>query len=540
MYQIRAAFNNEFYKAGRDRNKLDKVYEFAPQFVIESRRKFDIVSDLKNLLGGLVDETGSNEEKAVLNILTALNKKLKEKSDLKGNNDFLSILIDEKIGSFSIFELLYMKLNDRGGEDNFTKFVKMIYVFWANSSYKNEDLYVDNEETGPNYLAYQNKKILGFYKNGFNFHFLPGYKRPTMFVTRQVKGKHHPKIVGKYHLFQPIQLPEVNQEGSLTLPSTPIPAFYLKAFDDKAAWDNFEKTTWLTLDAVTTLIGFGNLLKFRHLLKLHKANHVIKLKLGLATVEVASGALGTILNFVNECDPGAEKNNNGKKTFCQHLRDFLILLDIATLSVDGIDNLLRTQARKTRDVGYELIEKTKDVEKQREINRITDSLDLFAKPAKDGKLGGKVLKAKQIRKLRGELKKHGGLLILEEDLLNKKIINQFKAININGYKFEKAQDLFYFMKKEGFAGAYDAKTRQMVLGSESTELVAFHEKAHLQHFEELGEVYNSLKTWEKETYVWEQIWSRRRYWTKKELQVSLSYVNRERAKAGIPILKIKL
>lgn len=204
MYQIRAAFNNEFYKAGRDRNKLDKVYEFAPQFVIESRRKFDIVSDLKNLLGGLVDETGSNEEKAVLNILTALNKKLKEKSDLKGNNDFLSILIDEKIGSFSVFELLYMKLNDRGGEDNFTKFVKMIYVFWANSSYKNEELYIDNEETGPNYLAYQNKKILGFYKNGFNFHFLPGYKRPTMFVTRQVKGKHHPKIVGKYHLFQPI------------------------------------------------------------------------------------------------------------------------------------------------------------------------------------------------------------------------------------------------------------------------------------------------------------------------------------------------
>ena len=70
--------------------------------------------------------------------------------------------------------------------------------------------------------------------------------------------------------------------------------------------------------------------------------------------------------------------------------------------------------------------------------RVIDEADLFAKPAKEGKLGGKILKEKQIRKLRGELKNHGGLLILEKDLLNKKIINQYKPIYINGIKFEKA------------------------------------------------------------------------------------------------------
>ncbi|MGG6229635.1 zincin-like metallopeptidase toxin domain-containing protein [Tenacibaculum sp. SDUM215027] len=180
-----------------------------------------------------------------------------------------------------------------------------------------------------------------------------------------------------------------------------------------------------------------------------------------------------------------------------------------------------------------------EVGKNDALNEIIEA-SLMARPPEIGKLGGKVLRASQIRKLRGELKKKGVLLLLEEDLKIKKLTNQFKPILLNGIKFEKAQDLFYFMKKEGFAGAFDAKTKQMVLGEKATELVAFHEKAHLQHFEELGEVYHPLKPWQKETYVWEQIWSRKRNWTQKELEHSLRYVNSVREKAGIDLLKIKL
>ncbi|WP_295212164.1 hypothetical protein [uncultured Chryseobacterium sp.] len=61
-----------------------------------------------------------------------------------------------------------------------------------------------------------------------------------------------------------------------------------------------------------------------------------------------------------------------------------------------------------------------------------------------------------------------------------------------------------------------------------------------KHFEELGEEYNILKPWEKETYVFEKIWSQKHLWTKEELSVSLNYVNRERSKAGVIPLKIKL
>ncbi|WP_294220569.1 hypothetical protein [uncultured Chryseobacterium sp.] len=89
--------------------------------------------------------------------------------------------------------------------------------------------------------------------------------------------------------------------------------------------------------------------------------------------------------------------------------------------------------------------------------------DLMAKPNEIGKLGGKVLNASQIRKLRGKLKQRGVLLILEEDLKIKSITNQYKKIKLNGMEFENTQDLFFYMKQKEFAGAFDAKTKQLIL-----------------------------------------------------------------------------
>ncbi|AQX06963.1 hypothetical protein BAX94_11050 [Elizabethkingia meningoseptica] len=57
---------------------------------------------------------------------------------------------------------------------------------------------------------------------------------------------------------------------------------------------------------------------------------------------------------------------------------------------------------------------------------------------------------------------------------------------------------------------------------------------HLKHFEEVGEIaYKGYSVVEKEMYVWKQLLSNRRKWTKAELDDSLNYINRERRKAGI-------
>lgn len=70
--------------------------------------------------------------------------------------------------------------------------------------------------------------------------------------------------------------------------------------------------------------------------------------------------------------------------------------------------------------------------------------------------------------------------------------------------FKTFEELILFMKNNNKVGLFHAGTKQMILTKNCTELVAFHEKAYLQHFEELGEEYHLLKPWEKETYVFEK------------------------------------
>ncbi|MBB4806951.1 exonuclease VII small subunit [Chryseobacterium defluvii] len=148
-------------------------------------------------------------------------------------------------------------------------------------------------------------------------------------------------------------------------------------------------------------------------------------------------------------------------------------------------------------------------------------------------LGGKILTAKQIRRLRGILKEKGITLIMEDDI--RSIKRLFKPVM--GYG--NVDDLFYFMKKYNIAGGFDAVNRQLVLPRDVSELVAFHEMSHVKHFEQLEDVYHTLSTLEKETYVWEQTLANRHRWTKTEFEEALDYINRIREdyKLGPIIIK---
>ncbi|MDX8575434.1 MULTISPECIES: zincin-like metallopeptidase toxin domain-containing protein [Elizabethkingia] len=157
----------------------------------------------------------------------------------------------------------------------------------------------------------------------------------------------------------------------------------------------------------------------------------------------------------------------------------------------------------------------------------TKELDWMA-PRKIGNLGGNILKETQIRKLRGILKQKGIQLIVDGD--TKAIVKLFMPID----NFKSFEELRLFMKNNNKVGLFHAGTKQMILTKNCTEIVAFHEMCHLKHFEEVGEIaYKGYSVVEKEMYVWKQLLSNRRKWTKAELDDSLNYINRERRKAGI-------
>jgi hypothetical protein len=156
-----------------------------------------------------------------------------------------------------------------------------------------------------------------------------------------------------------------------------------------------------------------------------------------------------------------------------------------------------------------------------------------------GNLGGNILKASQIRKLRGTLKKKGIILIIENDL--KSVKKLFKPIA----GFDKWEDLFFYMRSQDppYVGLFQPNTKQFFLASEATEIIVFHEMAHLKQFEELGEAtYLTLSTLDKEMYVWNQILANRVRWTEAELEESLRYINRIRTepKYGYSLEPIKI
>ena len=159
----------------------------------------------------------------------------------------------------------------------------------------------------------------------------------------------------------------------------------------------------------------------------------------------------------------------------------------------------------------------------------------FMASRKIGNLGGKILTASQIRQLRGTLKQKGIHLIVEGD--KKSITKLFKPID----EFKNIDELFYAMRAKGFPGGFNAHTKQFYLSKNATEIVQFHELAHLKHYEELGEAYLLLSRLEKETYVWKEIFANKSKWTKPELQDALNYINKIRIREyGLEPLKIKI
>lgn len=309
------------------------LYSRMPDFVFKQREKKLLLKDLITILHGDVKESGFNDEGTVLKIIAAFNTNNPEDQYL-----ILTTLKTTFIGKDTAFEVLYDKMNDSGGKPNFTAAIVALYKLWTASKYKDPDLYTSKGE--PETLAYHNKKILGFYNNDFRFKF---DKEKIVVERKRIleldKGdRERWDFYAKYDIFQPLSLLELNQSGEMALPAV-IPAFYLKAFDDKAAWKNFEKSIWLAIDIATTFLGVGNLLKLRHLANLGKG--IYTLRVTTASLQVASGVIGTMLNFVNDCSG---------ETFCHKLRIYLFWLDLATISTDLItEKMLRKAAREAFD-----------------------------------------------------------------------------------------------------------------------------------------------------------------------------------------------
>ncbi len=374
LNQFRGAFNSSANAENRA-NVIDWLYEQAPDFVLYDRNRSLILDDLKLLLTKDVDEKGTNEEVAVLSILNVLAFDPKDQSDLHKSNidSLLDFMITETVNEQTVFQKLFDKLDDQGGADNHTAFLLLMYKLWGVSKHK--DNFKSSYNGEPENLAYESNKVLGFYHDDYRFYFNGNKidvkknsgKTSTGMDANIVFETEVWETIGQYDIFQPIRLPEVTQEGDIKLPNRVIPAFYLKAFDDRNEWNNFNKGIWLFVDVVTTFTGVGNLFKLRHLTKLGRA-----IKLTFGVTQLTSGTLGIILNFVNDCGDG---------TFCKRLKEYLFWVDVASLGLDAItERMLKKTAKDAldeinnieRSVPEEVIDHLEEVGKTRRTRYINN------------------------------------------------------------------------------------------------------------------------------------------------------------------------
>lgn len=230
---------------------------------------------------------------------------------------------------------------------------------------------IDYPDAAPITMPYASDKSIGIYFDNFSFKFKEGkieaYHEdlPTLpaDIINKYENAYKDALFGTYHIYQPVTLINNNVEtkvpiptlygtptqignGSLTINSL-IPIFVLKMVDDLGDRSDVETIIGYTVDGVLTFSGIGNATKLRHLRWAAMGGETIGLltktglRVVLSGVEFTSGALGFFANFT-EC--------NTNDQLCRNVKNFILLLQLATLSVSSIDTItniaLRRSARK--------------------------------------------------------------------------------------------------------------------------------------------------------------------------------------------------
>ncbi|NHN25520.1 hypothetical protein FIA58_007505 [Flavobacterium jejuense] len=446
-------------------NVLEILYYTPKLFLkeINTNTLWDILE--KAITGKSLTNIGLNEEDVVLVLLEALSEI--EKTE----NIFLLKLIEEKQDKKSYFSLLYEKMNGQ----NFVKLVQFLYSVWLKSSFINFDNPYYKDDNGPLTIPYKSQKFAGFYSSNRNFDFKKGkhieVSEDESWIDNIISafdpnlGEYVNQIVEEqnkfsYHLFQPMMLTDIEQESPIPLPRL-LPAFFLKANEDKAFWSNVITGIEYTVDAITTLSGFGNLAKFRHLQRIVKVatkykffdkakkfNYLAKIRFGVSAIEISSGSLNALLKLTGLADT----------KFGKSLTEYLFWLELLSLGGEitaAIKGGLRKSAKEVLEHTDDLKKTAKNADELKQIDEVIEHLEetsrnfkidnFIERGIKSGKTIGKIDKATIIRELHNvtETATEVSRALKKGKIKLEKLddIDFFKAIKEPGESLEKIKDV---------------------------------------------------------------------------------------------------
>lgn len=450
---VRNFFRNQFIEQiidkteedflSRGKNVYSSVMEtifFLPEEIVAkfSDRFFWLLLELMMNRDNFQNTKNLAEENIFVKIIRTILQK--ENQEIKLMTWFLETIKDGD-KNITKFEFIYNRING----DNFIEFTKLVNQAWKKSRF----LIPDNEKNieflttdGEFALPYSSEKTLGFYFSNIELSFQTDKQRGRLLKvicdTGRTEVQMSPgndtdilvptpvRIIEEYwyHPFYPIYLKDISsQETNLKLDSV-IPAFMLKANEDKQFWNNVITTAEYALDIITTISGVGNIAKFRYLAKFaSKASKlpfvskigrtVIAARKAVAitagVIEITSGVVNTLLKLT-----GVKDTNWGRA-----LSEYLFWLELLSLSGEltlAIHNGLRKSAKEILEHEDDIRKTAKNIDEAKEIDEALMQLK------REGGSGGysKIATTKELEKK--------AFKQLEKKFLNKIIENPFEKI----------------------------------------------------------------------------------------------------------------
>lgn len=464
-----------FYK--RNLKASLEIFYYTPKVFIKYLATETIWSILGETLKGTVTNIVLDKEDITLKILFALEEKI-------GNPTlFLDKLLNRKMSDeTSYFFNLYNKMNT----SNFVSYNEFVKKVWNKSDYrlptKPEYLIthkVNLEEApiydGPLTLPYQSDKTMGFYHSNVEINWIDkNFKLEIKLETGEYKEERSfsPTVGGAYsrneaitndyiyHPFQPIFILQPEKQKTELKLDNIIPAFYLKAVEDKKTIANIYTTIEYGLDIATTFSGVGNFAKFRHLSKVARvasrlskaqkaakyAKVVAKIKIGIASIEITSGTVNTLIKLTGIKD----------SALGQAISEFLFWIELASLSGEALGAIksgVRNSAKKVLKKRRELKTKLKsieDVDEKKVINKLEEIIESKKQKANGGKTPNfSIVKPKVMKYWMSYLEKKGVKFeIGTENAI--KLLNEEEALglhitrlkNYERYEFEQTIYLY--------------------------------------------------------------------------------------------------
>ncbi len=317
-YLIEEYFPSSGISENTDCNKIDTFFSEIPTTYLSY--KHDVTSldkdklwvALKILLSCSVNDKGVSEEDAVINIIEALGE--------GDETTFLKNIDTQEFDKENVFRKLYSKLDNWGGEDNFTKLINVFYNIWKKSEFTSQPVHD---------IPYTSDKVGVFFSSPYDVDFV---EKNSVKLTKEVYGPYYsgdprdkPKIVhiGTHHIYTPIRLIKYDKiaKPGFNIKSVAVPMFILKAIDENYSTNNIDQGANLAFEIALTASGIGNIAKLRHLKDLGKLKNLLD---GLKGVEAILSTTNLILKYSDACpkpNPTTVNQPGEKKemTYCEML-----------------------------------------------------------------------------------------------------------------------------------------------------------------------------------------------------------------------------